>query len=298
MRYCHSSKEKGRSTLLTKSILIVFTALVAGAAFAAEEPVPCDVQDSVLCIGLVSHYEMEEGSNEHRIDEVSGLPSLLERNGANIGQAAGFVDDNPTEDDYAAHFTAIGTEDGLHIPYGGPAFSGIGPWTVAMWVRFDTVSAAMHVFNCTTDTSLGIYGPSLYFEDANDRLVFQITSAAGGTYQQHSVATANSSITADTWYLVAVGLEPIADPTTNDLVKMWISLTAESAGSAGTKTTTNVDYPAVALLQDFVLGANNLGTEELDGRIDTLSIWGRTLNDDDLDELFSSGNGDLTYPFQ
>jgi hypothetical protein len=275
---------KGENDLKKLFVVLVVLAVLAlaGPALAADEPVPCDPQDNDLCLGFVAIAEMEEDADYHRIDEVSGLPTLFEFNGEDVPR-------NGTDKhcgSYSVDFDT--TESGLRIPYGGVAFGGIGPYTVAMWVEVDVDSNGV-IFDATNDTDID--GPRLEYVAAADDFKFSVSYNDGTNYQTTGVTSTSFTSLPSGFHLVAVGLEPIPDPTTNDLVKLWISV------DAGAKVTTNIDYPALTLLEDFVLGSDNDDVSPFDGQVDNLMVWARSLNDDDLDAVHNSGTC-VAYPFQ
>ena len=74
-----------------------------------------------------------------------------------------------------------------------------GDFTVECWAYATTVGTQQGLVNITNTTSSGANGISVYFDTSNKITYFNSGNAAGGI-----VSTATNSITANTWYHIAV----------------------------------------------------------------------------------------------
>lgn len=245
---------------------------------ASDVPVLCNAQDSVLCSGIVVHAELEEDEDYHRIDALSGLPWLLEFDGEDVPRTAGKLGS------YGVRFDT--TSSGLRVPFGGPALGGIGPYTIAMWMAVDGDRDGV-IFDAASGTEIA--GPRLSYNSSTKKLEFLVTTGGSGRYTSSTVSSA-ATLSSGSWNFVVVGLDPIPDPTTKELVKVWLRVNGEPTNSI------NLEHSVLSSVQDLVLGSDNGDSAPFDGRIDSLTIWSRTLNDNDLEVLYNGGLGQ-TYPF-
>src|SRR3990172_9341845 len=98
-------------------------------AFAGHKPKACT--DSVLCVGLIEHYDFEEASDFLRLGS-AGFGVFEEPNGQNIGNAVGKFGN-------AVVFAGTSTSY-LNIKPAGNLGSGV--YTLAFWV-YPTTTATV-----------------------------------------------------------------------------------------------------------------------------------------------------------
>jgi|SRR5688572_30675063 len=214
-----------------------------------------------LLNNLVAHWRLDEASGVRA--DAHGSNSLGDIN--TVGQAAGKIGN-------AASFVAA-NEESLSIADNAALSMGDIDFTIAGWVRFDTLAGAGLVGKWATDS----YEYLIYFDGTNLR--FHVSD--DGT---SNVSVVNSaSISANTWYFFVAWHDAVAN-TLN------ISVNDNAAASAAHSTGV---YDGAASLY---FGRNEEGLTYLNGRLDAISIWKRLLTASERTQLYNSGNG-LDYPF-
>ena len=149
---------------------------------------------------------------------------------------------------------------------------GTSDFAVAFWVYLD--SATTHGVISTGGGSNGVDGFYLYV-DASDQLTLAINDSVQGSRASGVLATGLST---GSWYFVVVNFD--RDGNATAYVDNVAKSTLDISGQAATLGATQGN-----------VGAYELDTGHMDGRVDSLGIWDRLLTADEITELYNSGLG-------
>lgn len=152
-----------------------------------------------------------------------------------------------------------------------------GNFTIAAWVRVDAATLSdifVSMFKYSTNERCYALG----FNGATNRFEFWV-SANGLTYT--TLASSSSYAPATAWLFVVARYE------VNDTgAEMKLSVnggtvtTASLAGGAFTATTA-----------PFAIAADGNATSHFDGKIDSVGVWDRPIEDAEITQLYNSGSG-------
>jgi hypothetical protein len=220
---------------------------------------------SGLLTGLAAYWKLEETSGT-RADSV-GTSHLTDNN---------TVTSNPGIQGTAAQFTAANSES-LSVVHNAALAVGNFDFSIALWVYFDTV-ATSHVFN---KWAAGQGSYILYYDSGSGRFAW-LLSTDGTVQDVHLPMDALGTPLASTWHFITL----IHDAAANTLTVQGDTTTAYVvAHSAGV-------FAGTAPVE---IGAN-LGSPYLNGRVDEVGYWTRTLTGTERTNLYAAGAG-VTYPF-
>jgi hypothetical protein len=158
-----------------------------------------------------------------------------------------------------------------------------GAMTIGFWVYLNNLTGTQvvvaksngNISNYEYEISVGSSG--------------QLAFTSSNPVNYFNAYTANSVISASTWYYV------ICRRTGNTIGVDTVDFRVN-----GTNYTTSVGSGSIALVgtstTDFTIGKRGGTPLYLDGKIDELAIWTRVLSDSEFDTLYNSGSG-MTYPF-
>jgi concanavalin A-like lectin/glucanase superfamily protein len=216
---------------------------------------------SALLNALIAHWRLDEASGT-RVDTHGGNNlgdiNTVGQAAGKLGNAASFV---------AANEEALGVGDGPALSMGNIDF------TIAGWVRFDTLASA----GLAGKFAGGSYEYIVDFDGTNLR--FHVSDEGTNNF---SVVN-SASISANTWYFFVAWHDAAAN-TIN--ISVNNNAAASAAHSSGV-----LDGGS-----GFYLGRNEDALTYLNGRLDSVSIWKRVLTSAERTQLYNSGNG-LDYPF-
>jgi hypothetical protein len=123
-----------------------------------------------------------------------------------------------------------------------------------------------------TRGSTGING--LYMNNANNKVRFSVNT--GGT---DKLVTSLQTLDIDTWYHI------VGTWTTGTAPKIYINGTLDNTGGTAT---------AGSVFQDDIIRfgwEDGVGTRRLNGTIDEITIWNRSLSASEITSLYNSGVG-------
>lgn len=230
-----------------------------------------DVKNSSLATDLVSYWELEETSGT-RVDS-HGSNDLTDVN--TVGSVAA-IEGN------GASFTRANTESLVITDGDQTGLDETSDLSIACWFRLDTLPASgSYSFVQKYDSTTG--NRSYYFDFLKSGATYGLnstfhTGSGGiGAYRSGTFSTG-------TWYHAAVTFK--AGSGTSGEVKFYIDGTQLGTTATG-------DCPALQdVTQDFRVGANSdNATGHIDGDIDELGFWSRTLSSTDISDLYNSGSG-------
>jgi hypothetical protein len=216
--------------------------------------------------GIMAHWRLEETGVSGRTDATGQGRSLTAS--TSIPNAAGKLNN-------AVDLNGIG---GVYLNATSDQFMfGDTSFTVAGWVWFDALTASAPVF------WHGGVGHFSYFMDHNGTVLKFSVSLNGSSVA--ASATSTVTLATSTWYFFRCWHDAATD-------QIGIQINTETevvtAHSGGTFTT--------VASHGFYLGERIDTGDDLDGRIDSVSIWRRHLPGNYHTALYNSGLG-LDYPF-
>jgi hypothetical protein len=237
---------------------------------------PFEITYQSLLNGLVSYWKLDEASTGvapvARVDS-HGDNDLTDNN--TVTSRAGKISN-------AAEFTPANSEFLSHVS-NADLLTGDISFTFSLWVYFDANGDYVVIGKDAA-------GARDYVIDKSSGLLRFYMNGGGDTTTPGNEADSQNGgapISANQWYYVIAWHDAAAD-TINIQVNNG---TAVSTGTGGA-------FPATAAA-DFCIGARTyVGNQAyMDGAIDGVGFWKRTLTADEKTALYNSGDG-LTYPFQ
>lgn len=223
-----------------------------------------------LTDGLVAYWKLDEVSGV-RADAL-GVSSLVDNN--TVGSAAGKISN-------AAVFVSASAEslsavDSVTLSTGDIDFSFAG------WVQVATKTADR--------TFIGKWdGPGngreyeVYYYQPSDRFAFAVSPVGNGTGAASVVGSAGGSPSANTWYFLVAWHDSVANTINLQINNGTVDSVSYSSGVFDSSSA-------------FVLGALSNGSVFLDGRMDEVGFWKRTLSVAERGWLYNAGAG-CTYNF-
>lgn len=213
---------------------------------------------------LLAHWRLEEDGATSRVD-AHGSRSLTAN--SSPGSAAGKLGN-------AVDFSGIGSTQSLSR---GDAAFGFGNTDFEFngWVKFDTLASGMPVFFSSGAVT---WCYKLY----TNGTVMRFTVSSNGSSWAADVA---STVTLSTgvWYFFRCWHDSVGDVIG---IRINDETPVTAAHSAGTFTGSFLE-----------VGRRTDGsTVLLDGKVDSLSVWGRVLTAPECEHIYQSGNG-LDYPW-
>jgi len=226
------------------------------------------VYTNTLNQGLVAYWPNDEASGSHA--DATGNGHTL----SNVGTLADTTGQITNCANYTGH---------QQLTRSDAAFVSAQSFSFSMWVSLGSTSLSGNFG--TWDPADGSF--NWVFEENTDsghagRWSFVVTGASTALYE----AAASSTVTANTWHLVAGGYD-----STNQVV--WISL------DGGTKATTAMtEAPETASIPiNFDSMSASGGADQLQ-KLDDAGYWNRVLSAAELADLFNRGkNGTQGYPW-
>ncbi len=267
--------------MIKKVLSVAFAAMVV--ALLAIQPATavqryvCDPQQSMLCVGLGSVFQMEEASDYNR-DSVAGGVELLEAPNTTVARAAGKIGS------YAASFSGV---DGtyLYIPRGGQLGN---TFTVAMWV-YPTSSSTEQIILSSDEATA--HGPYLSLVPSSGALKFKAVAYYGDAGGDVSV-TSTSTMTLNAWHLVVWGVTPYFTGQQSMFVQV----------DNGARYSVALTYWLTGNGNDLIVGqrkgasAGTGYTLPYSGRIDQLTFSSTYWETDTASLFYNAGSG-AAYPF-
>lgn len=208
-----------------------------------------------LLTDLVAYWKMDEASGT-RIDS-HGSIDLTDNN--TVGSATGKINN-------AADFEKDNTES-LTSSAAGALFSGVTAFTINLWVNAESLVDFQGILGSQNSNTW-----SLIYRDGT-RLRWNVA----GTDQDYSYSLSTSA-----WVMITVGFDDAGNQT------------FVSVNGAAKTTSSNTGTPSTTATL-FAIGFNTgTGTLYWDGLVDEVGFWSRVLTDDEISQLYNSGNG-LAY---
>jgi hypothetical protein len=223
-------------------------------------------EESSLLTDLISYWKLDEASGT-RADSVTASANDLTDNNT-VTATTGKQGD-------AAHFVNANDES-LSKASNDSLRCGNIDFTVAMWVRLTDKAAYYYIGGKRT---VGNIEWELEFAQGSDR--FFGTSDAGAV-----TATNGGSPTAGVWYFLVLWHDAAANTISIQVNNGTANSTATGGTSPGLTT-------GAVVLGD--IGPGIAPGSELNGDIDEVGFWKRTLTADEKASLYNSGSG-VTYP--
>jgi hypothetical protein len=219
-----------------------------------------------MTTNLISHWKLDEASGT-RFD-THGINHLSENTlNPPIGSAVGRIG--------KAVLLDGGASDILIIPSNSSLQMGDINFTIAGWVWFSLLTTTGIVGKWTAPGDLEYL---VFFSGTNLR--FHVSNDGASNVS----VTNPQSITTGAWYFFVAWHDKDAN-TIN------LSVNNNDPVSTTHSTGVKVDF------SDFTMGTDQSGGTNMDGRLDSVSIWKRLLNSRERTLLYNSGNG-LEYPFK
>jgi len=197
-----------------------------------------------------------------------GLGNPPQAVGGGPGQAAGNTNTNNS---------AVFDEDNneyFEIPHGdgGSDYNFTTSFTFAFWINLDSSlnQTLISKWNSTGNQR----GFNIFKRNSNGRIQFDVSANGSST----TTVDNGSSVSSNAWHLVVCGWNSVDE-------EIFISI------DAGTISTTAFTGPPFASDAPFRIGDGPEGGIEPGGRMDAIGIWNRVLNEDEIDVLYSNGNG-------
>lgn len=162
------------------------------------------------------------------------------------------------------------------------------PFSVGMWVNFDTVASSQRLFTKRDGGFLGTVDEYRVLWSSTNKLVFTLYDASsGGTIARSGSTTPTIS----TWYYLTFTYDGSG---TEAGLKIYVNGVEETytSQSSGTYTAMEVGTSAPAI------GTSNynLGNGSFDGQMDEFTIWDKELSGAEITGLVTDGNSGTEIP--
>ncbi len=234
----------------------------------------CFPLEASLLDGLVSHYDLPEAGNDVREDE-HGTNDLV------VNSTAGLGNTPNGKIGYGQNYSA---NNYLETSTSSPFAFGDTDFTIAVWVNADVMSNSIQ--RMIVDKANSATGREFRVDWRSSPNRFRFI--AFDVNDNYVIVETTQTLQAGVWYLIVA---------THDALNNQISIkvndgtpvTAEFIGGIQS-TTTNSKF-AIGSKSGIGAGSSSL---KWDGRIDHVSIWNRTLTDEDHTLLYNEGAG-LSY---
>lgn len=230
-----------------------------------------------LLNGLVSWFPMEEADGEHKIDVHGPNTTNISQSIANLTRVLGKQGSG----------TDFPNGSSVHCqpPTGVP--SGDNSWAVALWVKLDTLTTDTfdHLVSITDNnvSSNAADGWHIgYRNGAED--AFDVTVRVGSTRYNANASTFGTPSTG-VWYFLYAYYDADAN-------QCGISI---NNGTIDTATVTGTPNTKTASFNIGRWGYTGGFPFYLDGKMDEIGIWNRTLTADELTYLYNGGGGRSYY---
>jgi len=228
--------------------------------------------DSLLS-GLVSWFEMEEATGQHKIDSYVNNTTNVSQFIANLTQITGKVG-------FGTDFPN-GSSVHCQPPTGVP--TGLNDWSVALWVNLNalTTDTMDHIISMTTSGVAGNANDGWhigYRAGAED--AFDVTVRVGSVRNNANASTFGTPSTG-VWYFLYAYFDATAG-------QCGISI---NNGTIDTGTVTGTPNTQTASLNIGRWGYTGGFPFYLDGKLDEIGIWNRNLTTDELTWLYNAGSG-------
>lgn len=219
---------------------------------------------SYLVTNVVSHYKLDEASGTNAYDE------LNTNNGTNVGPATVNVTGKvKTAYDF----------DGNDYVNVGNYINPSSDFTINAWFNADSVTGNHRIFcNGVSTTST----PMIVFGVDDGKLDSYVRDNAG--HVQH--ATETDTISTDVWYMATMTWDSATDTT-----RMYLNGTSNSAFTGTAIGTTTLDVGTIGVLR------RDTFVEFWDGTIDEVTVWNKTLNSTEVQDVYVFQSANITYPF-
>lgn len=222
-----------------------------------------------LLTNLSAYWDLSESSGTRYNSAGAASTDYTDNN--TVTSTAGVTDSLYTG--AAGQFTSANSES-LTIADSTYLSTGDIDFTLSGWVYFDTQTGEGVLASKQDDTSTREF--LLRYDNATDKIVFDVYNASGTSVG--SVST-TSTIASKAWYFVVAWHDSVANT---------VNLTLNN-GSTDSAATSGVPTDTAAA---FKLGArNSTATAFLDGRLDEVAYWKRTLTSGERSTLYNSGFG-------
>lgn len=245
-------------------------------AFAGHKPKACT--DSVLCVGLIEHYDFEEASDSLRLGSAAG-GTFEEPGGQNVAN---------TVSGKFGNAVVLGGTSTAHLDINPSGNFGTATYTMAFWIYPTTAGTAGQTQAIISTDSTNSRGETLY-----------LINTAGSLYPAWEVyrdsetnvtITSSTSISINAWHLIVVGVKLDFFTSSNS---HWITLSVDN----GALQTASLPGPVKQGFTQINLGRRPSGSSyDLSFRMDSFSSWGRALTSAELTLLYNSGSG-RAFPF-
>jgi hypothetical protein len=145
------------------------------------------------------------------------------------------------------------------------------PFTISAWVKFDDLSSDRAVIR---QWATGKQNFMFLFALA--------TGTFGGYSYDGNTDSAETNINTGEWYHLVSTYNDV-----NNTINLYVNGSWVSGSGSGVRTASTAD--------DARIGQNSDGTDDMDGLIDEMGIWNRTLNSTEIADLYNGGTGFNPY---
>jgi hypothetical protein len=219
--------------------------------------------------GVVAHWRLDEAGPGTRAELTNTYP--LTDVGNSTGSAAGKFGTNAAQ--FGSSSSGGDTLWGPSTPPAGPLTFGDNDFSIAGWVWLDDLNATGIIGKWNAflkEWIINFDGTDLQF----------LVSSNGTAF--HTV-TNPASISTGQWYFIVAWHDHVADTINLQVNDGTVSSQAHSGGTRADGTT------------DLYLGHNELTDTYLDGRLESFTVWNRTLTPTERTTLYNAGAG-RNYP--
>jgi hypothetical protein len=236
--------------------------------------------------GIVSYWKLDEPSIGVVTDSIgywSGYPSggLTVNQAGILGNAYKFT--NSTLD-----YVLMNNSNQSNLKISGNM-------TMNVWVKFGVLPTINQVIAGKTATNNGHLNYQIFINSSGwIRGVSSTTTVAGGlgTCNNDFYVNSNGAVSTGAWHMATYQY----NSATQNL-SLWIDGVSTSNTSIASYPYLCVNWTAAGLERDFTIGASRLAsvTQYLNGTVDEVGVWNRTLTGAEIIELYNGGAG-ITYP--
>jgi hypothetical protein len=224
---------------------------------------------STLITGITSFWKLDEASGT-RSDSV-GSNNLTDNN--TVGQAIGKVGS-------AAQFNSASSRY-LSIADNASLSTGDIDFTWSGWVYLDSKTTNRVFVHKGSGVSNGQYEYLLFYNSTANRFRFAASNSGGAEGIVNANTLGSPSIA--TWYFIVAWHDSVANTVNIQVNDGTVDSVSYSGGAQDSSSALNI-------------GRANASGLPMDGRIDAVGFWKRTLTTAERTELYNSGLG-VEYPF-
>lgn len=230
---------------------------------------------AALTDNLISYWDTNETSGTR--SDIHGTNDLSDNNTVLYG--TGILNNGADFEKNNSEYLSItdATQTGLDLS---------SNFSISLWAKFESLHSGVDSENLINKTngSSGGFGYQFWILDNGGTSQFGLTLSSDGSGSTDVKKTGLSSFSTGTWYHLAVSYN-----AASGIATFYINGSPVGTGTGGPSSIYNNNI-------DFTIGRFTGGSSYIDGILDEIAIYSRTLSDAEIETLYNEGNA-LAYPF-